>query len=357
MSRTHESSMPPELRERLEEEHPNERAGLARVWTLLGRVAPPFEAPEASDTWAAIEAHLDDASAAPPLRNGHVHEDVDRSARRADRTTRSSSRARQSSASTWTSATVAVVVLLALSVWLWQRPVTVSAPAGTQQTATLPDGSTVELNSGSSVSYRRAFQSWPLVDAARRTVRLDGEAYFDVSHAGRPFVVETFNARVEVLGTSFNVRARSGDAAATQVTVTSGQVRVSSPQHPDRSVVLATPGESSRVTGDVPTPPSTANLDRALVWRKQGFAVTDQPLPAVVRELERRYDVTITLHPSVDRQNGALSLYYPQRTEAETVIRDLCLARGLEYRPTSRGFEIYDDAPTGAPTDTAQNSA
>lgn len=362
MSERYKSSLPPELQERLEAESPNDRAGLERVWAMLGRVDPSGDVPDASDTWARVEAHLDDvpdASApdpsfdASPPPNGRAASERSPSDRTAsDRTAsdRPPSRRRAGSRRAVGAALVAALVLAVIGgAWLWRQPVTVSAPAGTQQVATLPDGSTMELNSGSTVTYRRGFQAWPFVDAARRTVRLDGEAFFDVSRTERPFVVETFNARVEVLGTRFNVRAR--DASATQVTVSSGQVRVSSPRHPDRSVVLDAPGQSSRVTGDAPTPPEPANLDHALVWRKQGFAVTDQPLPVIVRELERRYGVTIELHPTLDRSRSTLSLYYPTRTDVETILRDVCTARGLSFRPTSRGFEIYDgDAP---PVDSA----
>jgi ferric-dicitrate binding protein FerR (iron transport regulator) len=216
---------------------------------------------------------------------------------------------------------------------------------GEQVTATLPDGSTVELNSGTSLSYPRGFQAWPFVDAASRTVRLDGEAYFDVVSRDRSFVVETFNARVEVLGTTFNVRARSQAEASTQVTVASGRVRVSPSQRPTAAVVLKTPGETSRVTKATtgPTQPAPTSVERTLIWRRNGFSVSGLPLPAVVQELERRYNVTIQLDASVEETTEPISLYYPKPRKIETIISDVCTARGLKYRPTSRGFLIYDD--------------
>jgi ferric-dicitrate binding protein FerR (iron transport regulator) len=372
MSRQQSSSIPPELRERLQEETSEDRAELEAVWERLGRLHPhDDEVPDARETWEALQERLpaDDASEteaspaatrerpaapAPPSErtNGRSPRAADRPpAGTADATDRSSYRL----AGPWAAAVLALL-LVAAGVW-WSRPVTVTAPMGERVTATLPDGSTVELNSGTSLAYPRGFQSWPFVDAAARTVRLDGEAFFDVQRGSRSFVVETFNARVHVLGTAFNVRARGSDDAgsgapdatartsATQVTVTSGRVRVSPSRRPDASVVLQSPGETSRVTDATarPSQPESTSVDRALVWRRNGFAASDLPFTAVVRELERRYDVTIRIDDSVTGASSSLSLYYPRPAEVETIIRDLCTARGLHYRPTSRGFEIYDE--------------
>lgn len=83
---------------------------------------------------------------------------------------------------------------------------TIEAPAGQHVRIALGDGTSVELNARSRITYPAVF------DSRERRVRLDGEARFDVSHdAAHPFVVETFACDVEVLGTRFNVLA---DAAS-----------------------------------------------------------------------------------------------------------------------------------------------
>jgi ferric-dicitrate binding protein FerR (iron transport regulator) len=234
--------------------------------------------------------------------------------------------------------------------WLWRQPVTVTAPPGQQRTATLPDGSTAELNSGTTLAHRRDFQAWPLIDAEERSVRLDGEAFFKVSDGERPFTVRTANAQVVVTGTRFNVRAHSGGDAPpqTEVTMVDGRVRVSSQEQPDQEVVLSTPGQVSRVAdpADGPTPPQSTSVEHVLAWRNDGFAARAQPLTAVLRDLERRYDATLHLHESVERPRTHVSLYYPEPTDLETILHDLCTARDLNYRPTSRGFEIFAASDT-----------
>jgi ferric-dicitrate binding protein FerR (iron transport regulator) len=227
--------------------------------------------------------------------------------------------------------------------WLWRQPVTVTAPTGQQRTATLPDGSTVELNSGTSLAYRRGFQDWPFVDAERRTVRLEGEAFFRVDEAPRPFVVETATAQVAVEGTRFNVRARPGADTTTEVTLAAGRVRVAARRAPDRAVVLDRQGLRTQVRAAdaAPSPPKSVQTEYVLAWRQDGFAVSEQPLAQVLRELERRYDTALRLHDSVRRTMAPVSLYYPTPTALPVVLRDLCTALDLNYRPTNRGYEVF----------------
>ena len=132
---------------------------------------------------------------------------------------------------------------MAVAVVIGLRDVTVRADALTE--LVLPDGSEVTLAPGAEIEYRRGL--WGDV----RAVRLDGQAAFHVRADGRPFRVETFNATVEVLGTTFDVRAW-GHAAApeTAVALVEGSVRLADAQ--GRAVVLA-PGQSSRVGRGAPT--------------------------------------------------------------------------------------------------------
>lgn len=324
MNHDGQQHLPEALRDRLAEEPPAERAELERVWHMLDSVElHDEETPASEDTWAAIQNRL-----LPDSGEG-----------RHDRTPRSHMQRR--TGRTWGAIAAGVLLLVLAGAFLWKQPVRVAAPAGEQASTTLPDGSTVELNSGTTLSHARRFSTWPFVPAARRVVRLQGEAFFDVQPGQRPFVVETFNARIEVVGTRFNVRARSDSAAGTtHVTLAEGRVRVQATAQPDDAVLLTEAGQSSRVTtATSPTRLETVGVDQALAWRRQGFSATDWPLTAIVAELERRYNLRITVRaPSV--LADSMTLYYPQRTDAETILHDIAVAKGLTYRATSRGFEL-----------------
>jgi transmembrane sensor len=201
----------------------------------------------------------------------------------------------------------------------------------------------VELGGGSALSYRRGFTALPFVPAARRSVTLRGEAFFDVVPGSRPFVVQTFNARVEVLGTRFNVRAwQDGLARETRVTLVEGRVQVAGAQAEAGAVVLARPGQATRVRGAAaqPAAPQQAAMDYVLAWRQGGFAITEAPLAAVFAELERRFGVTIELRDPL-AEADSLTLFFPQPEGVEAILDDICTAKGLRYRPSSRGYVVY----------------
>ncbi|MEM1128102.1 MAG: FecR domain-containing protein [Bacteroidota bacterium] len=331
--------VPDDLREALDQEAPNDPRSLAAVWRLMGDTDPEAQPNTAitAAAWERLEHHLDaeapDAEA-PDAAASASAQAPDRAPRRAPR-------------AAWLRRRVwgAVAALLAGVVVLWglQRPVHVVAPLAQQQVYTLPDGSVVTLNSGSWLQHPSALGRW-LTPAQSRHVTLQGEAFFEVETAETPFVVETDQARVQVLGTQFNVRTWEG---RTTVALTEGRVRLAARALAEGAVILA-PGETATVTqADVaPAPPQAVGLDRALAWRSGGFAVTRTSLRAVFAELERRYDVPITVQPELDSPRAQsleapLTLFYPQPTPLETLLDDLCTEAGLNYRPSSRGYEIY----------------
>ena len=122
--------------------------------------------------------------------------------------------------------------------------------------STLPDGSVMWLNSGSSVKY---------VDnttTGKREVTLNGEAYFDVKHdAQHPFVVHAGKLNVVVLGTAFDVKAYTGDAYI-ETTLIRGKVEILNDARPGTSIVLY-PNQTVRVNTE------KNSVQKALIDSKQ----------------------------------------------------------------------------------------
>lgn len=95
----------------------------------------------------------------------------------------------------------------------------VLCPMGVRTKFELPDGTTGFLNSGSTLKY-------PIDFSKSRKVSVQGEAYFDVIHDKKhPFVVQTCNLDIKVLGTKFNVSAYEKDFSE-QVVLNQGSVEV-----------------------------------------------------------------------------------------------------------------------------------
>ncbi|MDX2302810.1 MAG: FecR domain-containing protein [Microscillaceae bacterium] len=90
---------------------------------------------------------------------------------------------------------------------------------GERITIALSDGSTVRLNSESTLRYPETF------DGNQREVQLVGEAYFAIKHdTNHPFVVHTQQTSTRVLGTQFNIKAKD---SLTKVSLVQGSVEVS----------------------------------------------------------------------------------------------------------------------------------
>jgi transmembrane sensor len=310
-----------------------------RVWTLLRRTDDEHDRSYDVDReWNRLADRLDlsdDAGAAEQRRPT------------TDRAARAPSVSPAARLQRWSRALAVAVLLLVAAgagVWWWQQPVSVRTAPGEQTVVTLPDGSTAELNGATTLSYPRGFSAWPGVEASVRRVSLDGEAFFSVTEQDRPFRVETANARVEVLGTAFHVQARTtDDRPETRVVVASGRVQLSSADASRRDaapVTLERAGQASRVQGTAaPTGPEVVQLKYVEAWRQGGFAVFDAPLPAILRELERRFGVSVELRiPPAETE--PMSLHYGQDAELDDILRDISFTQGLSFRRTSRGYEL-----------------
>ena len=235
-----------------------------------------------------------------------------------------------------------VLLLIAFGAY-WFTPVTITADRGELAEAQLPDGSIVYLNSGSSISFKRGFDGNPFVDASERTVTLQGEGFFEVTHSTAPFNVETFNANVRVLGTKFNVRAWPLEPEQeSTISLVSGRVGVSKADATSNQIILEEPGHTVvvRNTDALPAAPSMQNIGSVINWRERGLSIKSKTLVAVFDELERRYDIKISVEDS-QILNDSLTLLMPKPENLESILSDICIEKNLKFRKTSRGYIIY----------------
>ncbi|CAM3821725.1 FecR family protein [Sphingobacterium prati] len=146
----------------------------------------------------------------------------------------------------------------------------------------LADGSSVVLNSGSSLYYPQVFTQ------SSREVRLEGEAFFDVAHdTKRPFFVHVKESRIKVLGTSFNVTAYPDDKEVV-ATLLEGSVHFSNPYN---SVFLK-PGEQA-VAKDNQAEISKKTVDASAIslWMDGFFYFEDQSVASILKVVKRWYDI------------------------------------------------------------------
>jgi transmembrane sensor len=134
----------------------------------------------------------------------------------------------------------ASILLLGISTFFWRTPSTdveYRTAFGETKIVTLPDSSTVILNSNSSLRLKSAWKS-----TTPREVWLDGEAFFSVIHKknNQPFKVKPGeDVAIEVLGTTFNVYHRD----ETKIVLNSGRIQLSLPDVESGEKIMMKPGE------------------------------------------------------------------------------------------------------------------
>ena len=139
----------------------------------------------------------------------------------------------------WVAAIIILCVSVATAIFLGQERTPEAAlltlhnnEASTTLVTTLEDGSIVYLADNSQLSYPEHFQR------EKREVSLLGNALFDVSgNKERPFLIETEQARIEVLGTSFNIK--SSDKSIFELAVRRGLVKVTLKKNGEQTLVKA----------------------------------------------------------------------------------------------------------------------
>ncbi|HYG25437.1 MAG TPA: FecR domain-containing protein [Caulobacteraceae bacterium] len=174
---------------------------------------------------------------------------------------------------------------------------------GQRSTVTLPDGSVVTLNTDTTVRTR--------ADGERRLVYLDrGQAYFRVAQDRRhPFVVTAAGRTVTALGTAFDVRVDGGQL---KVVLVEGKVRVEGPpataargagvQAADAKRAADVQATEMLAGSQLIAPDNSewrltaANTARETSWVSGQIIFDDEPLGAVVAELNRYSQQKMVIH-------------------------------------------------------------
>ena len=171
-----------------------------------------------------------------------------------------------------------------------QRTESVEVPAGQYFSIRLEDGSKVWLNAGTKLEYPVVFEK------GVRNVKLSGEAMFEVEHdAKRPFIVETFSSRIEVLGTKFNVIA-DADQQLFVTTLVEGSVRVTDLNDPASTFDMK-PYDVVQLLGGHLYKTNTTDF-KDLCWTEGLIRIKKMPFKDLMARFEKAYNVKI----DVERQ-------------------------------------------------------
>lgn len=159
-------------------------------------------------------------------------------------------------------------------------------PGGQKSTVILPDGTKVYLNSGSVLRYDNFFGK------KYRTLDLVGEAYFEVARNEKlPFIINTEEIEVKVLGTKFNMMAYPEDDFVETI-VTEGEVSVRE-THGQSSLLLTANQKATFHKNTRLLLLNDVNPDIYISWKDNLLTFDNENFSSVIKKLERWYDVNI----------------------------------------------------------------
>jgi transmembrane sensor len=216
-------------------------------------------------------------------------------------------------------ATILLAVTISFSVFFEDtpEPVQYATLVGEREQVPLKDGTTVMLNTSTQLDVLYA-------DHTRDVSLASGEAFFNVAHdPKRVFSVTTDHGVVSVTGTSFNIRKMK---EYTAVSVISGAVDV---QVTDTEVLTLLAGEAVTFDGQTAAVKKAGfDATQVLSWRSGRVIFEDAPLEDVVQELNRYFQVPLTLSEDIPKDTPVTGEF--DITDPLTVTRGISVALSLE---------------------------
>jgi len=211
-------------------------------------------------------------------------------------------------------------------------------PTGSTSKLILSDGSTVNLNAGSTLSYPAQFKK------DTRTVILHGEGYFQVAKdTKKPFVVEVNNLKVTVLGTHFNIRSYENDENIV-TTLLEGSVSVEKRDMDTRKTepIILSPNQQlifNKKNNSLDIRDVDAHLYAS--WKDGQYYFDNEKFSDIVKKLERSFGVKITIK-SARLENQVYSGVFTQGENIQQILNLFKKHRNFDYKQNGNEIEIYE---------------
>ncbi len=195
--------------------------------------------------------------------------------------------------------------------------------------ATLPDGTQIQINKGSTLSYdKRRFNQ------KDREVWLEGEAYFDVEkNPSKVFIIHSDKLQTTVRGTSFNISAYK-ELEKINVSVRTGKVEVSDA---GRLLAQLTPNEQLRYNkSDFRAQESNVNWDDAAAWMQGRLLLQNADIDEFLLRIQQLYGVEVTVSNAM-LHNKQILISAEKETSFTEVMNAFCFLYEVKYQETAPG--------------------
>ena len=238
-------------------------------------------------------------------------------------------------------AAVSLLLLIGAGIWIsygLATTVTYETPFGQTRTLVLEDGTQVQLNANSVLSFDKNWLAQP-----QREVFLQGEAYFSVTQRTQkqnlmPFIVHTSDLSVRVLGTQFNVNSRRGQ---TQVVLNEGKVALRIEEADEETMEPGDFVEYSSEKNEMTR--QQVNPEIYTSWRNQVLTLDDTPVGHVIQQLEDTYGVSFVLQNEEIRERKISSTGSITTQNLDTILEALSTLLQVNFERKSNTIHVYEN--------------
>lgn len=204
----------------------------------------------------------------------------------------------------------------------------IRTPKGGEFEIALPDNTLVKLNANSELHFYSDY------DQTKREVKLSGEAYFDVEKSKKPFIVNSGNQQVTVLGTRFNIKAYPMEEEIT-TKLLHGSVKVK--DITTHQELLMKPGDQViRKNNEF----IISNNDvKHIDWVNSEFSFRERPVKDIMKDIARWYDVEVVFENEQAKERtftGTISRY----SSFNKVIEVLEKTESLDFEINGRKITV-----------------
>jgi len=210
---------------------------------------------------------------------------------------------------------------------IFENHIEYSSEKGSVSSVKLDDGSVIWLSSGTKLALDKT--------ADNKTIaHLNGEAYFDlIPNPKRNFIVDLGKFYIHDIGTSFNIRAYESE---NKISASLINGRIDLVQESGSSILTVKPGEyveydKSRNNIEV----TQHDPSEITAWKEGKFVFIDESLGNICKELERWYNIEI----SIEDQNLSEIKYtsvVKRSTTVEMVLKYLSVTDQIKYEITNK---------------------
>lgn len=195
---------------------------------------------------------------------------------------------------------------------------------------TLEDGSIVYLADEAKLNYPSHFEE------NKREVFLSGNALFDISgNKERPFLIDTKELQIEVLGTSFYIKDETDTAF--ELAVQRGTVKVTHKEKGMKKIVEA--GQTVRLLADKLSVSPTADEQLFTLYTRK-IQFKDEPLGNILHVVNKKLNKTV-LETTPELSKRPLTVTFSNHSP-EKVAQLICLALDLTYEEKNGRLLISD---------------